>query len=202
MEISDVSFVFLPSLTSHSEHIEAQLWHMGCLHRSLLFKDMHKPVLRFQVGLSFFVFQISCSNFLVQRTFQVIAQTQFDARIRIISISIATSFPLWYPNIRAYSVTCSSQLKWISGFIFIHSIRLNTVHSIACNKLEVLGSRLYWRNYKCYLTMTQWDSEWLTSCVLFYIGNFRNQNICVSQGTACVAVLTWQSVMWYWLHCL
>jgi len=93
MEISVISFVFLPSLTSHSEHIEAQLWHMGCLHACLLFKDMHNPDLRFQVGLRFFVLQISCSNFLVQRTFHAIAQTQFDVTIRINSHKILPSFP-------------------------------------------------------------------------------------------------------------
>jgi len=109
---------FLTSLTSHSEHIEAQLWHMGSLHTCFLFKNMHKPGLRFPVVLSFSVSQISCSNFWVGRKFQAIAQTQFDARFKINSHKIPTSFPLWYPNIRTYTVTCSSQLKWIIVFIF------------------------------------------------------------------------------------
>ena len=34
------------------------------------------------------------------------------------------------------------------------------------------------------------NSEKLAVSVVFYIGTFRNQRICVSQWTACVVVLT------------
>jgi hypothetical protein len=113
---SDMSVVFPPSPLSRSEHSEAQLWHIVCFHTSLLAKDMHKPGRRFQISFRFFLCQSSCSNFGMQRTFQASSQTLFDARFRLNSHKIPTSFPLWYPNIRTYTVTCSSQLRWISGF--------------------------------------------------------------------------------------
>jgi len=36
--------------------------------------------------------------------------------------------------------------------------------------------------------------------VVFEIGTFRTHRISVSQWTACLAVLTWETVMWYSLH--
>ena len=90
----DISVAFPPSLPSRSEHSEAQLWHFVCFHTCLLVEDMQKPGCRFQVGLRSFLYQIYCSNFGMQRTFQASAQTLFDARFGINSHKVPTSFPL------------------------------------------------------------------------------------------------------------
>ena len=114
---SDMLVVFPPSPLSRSEHSEAQLWHIVCFHTGFFAKDRHMPGCCFQVGLRFSMCQCSCSNFWVQRTFQASAQTLFDARFRPNSSKTPTSFPLWYPNIHTYTVTCSSQLRPINWFI-------------------------------------------------------------------------------------
>jgi len=66
---SDMSVVFPPSLPSHSEHSDAQLWYICCFPTGLLAKGRHTPSCRFQVGLRFFLCQIFCSNFWVDRSF-------------------------------------------------------------------------------------------------------------------------------------
>ena len=129
----DMSFVFPPSLLSQVEHSEAQLCYVyiGCFHTGLLAKDRHKPSRRFQVGLRFFLFHISCSNFWADRTFQASAQTLFDARFGLNFHIIPTFFSLLYPNIHTYIITRSSHFKWVSGYILftLHS----SDHSAFCS---------------------------------------------------------------------
>ena len=78
--------------------------------RLLLDKDRQNSALRFQVSKIFhlfFVCQISCSNFWVDRTFQTSAQTLFDITFRPNFLKYHTSFFLSYPNISTYIFLCS-----------------------------------------------------------------------------------------------
>ena len=112
---------YISFLSSFSPLAQWTQWGTVMIHtlfsHMFLVKNMHKPGLCFQVGLRFFMCQFSWSNFWVERKFQAIVQTLFDAGFRINSHKNFTSLSLWYHNISTYTVTCSSQLKWISGFI-------------------------------------------------------------------------------------
>jgi len=95
--------------------------------------------------------------------------------------------------------------QWsINLFVALHKWGEKNKTHLTCSKTllrlecqEESGSDVI----KNHQTMRQWDSEWLNFNLIFWIGMLRNQIICVSQLTACVAVLTWHTLMWYWLHC-
>ena len=110
--VSSLSF-FYPFAKRTQWDIE---WYIGCFYASSLARNRHTLGRLFEVGLRFFLCQISCSNFWVDRNFETSAQKLFDSRFRLNYHKIPSSFSLWYPNI-SYNVTCSSQMKWLSGFI-------------------------------------------------------------------------------------
>ena len=114
---SSISVFFACFLPSWNKYSDAKLWYISCFHTGLFVKDRHTPGRRFHVCLRFFACQISCSNLWVDRNFQTNAKTLFETRFRLNSHKISTSSSLWYPNIGTYIVTCSSEMKWIPGFI-------------------------------------------------------------------------------------
>ena len=110
---SGISVSFSPSPHRTVNTVKHSYESLVCFHTCLLVKDMHKPGLIFRVGLRF-----TCAKFPVQiygwrEPFKQLLRCYFI----INSHKILTSFFSSYPNIRTYTVTCSSQLKWIIGFI-------------------------------------------------------------------------------------
>jgi hypothetical protein len=56
-----------------------------------------------------------------------------------------------------------------------------------------------------HFTSYHFNSLYFTTLNIFHlpeIWNFHHQGVCVSQRTACLAVLTWQTVMCYRIHCM
>jgi len=77
-KIFDILISFAPSIPIHSEHSAAHFWYNGCSPELLSAKDRQKPRNRyyaFTIFLCFFLCQISCTNFWLDRRFQASAQT-------------------------------------------------------------------------------------------------------------------------------
>ena len=101
-----------------------------------------------------------------------------------------------------YIVLCMFSLlhavQTSSGYLdlfYAHCTHHITLLSVARNNLKVSGRQVKWRNKEWYQTILQWNTQWLIFSVMFEIVIFLFQCISVSQWTACLAVLTWQSMM-------
>ena len=72
---------------------------------------------------------------------------------------------------------------------YAHCAHQHTVRTLACNELEVSGSKWYWRNNIWYQTMSEWNSVWLSFCLNLEFVTFRIPSSLFYQWTVCVCVL-------------